>query len=174
MSDNIAFVISLQRIAANARSDDANHEAMASFDIYRHQLYRELGIDLAKRPTTSVKMVADCVLSDLRQRILRAEIESAEPLRTALAAVRQRVDMVRRALATQVAEDDAATAPLIGAYEWPAYPLKIPVALSARRAVEISQASVIHSELPVVAAHGSARPAEEDPRCPTLSPTSPS
>ena len=39
---------------------------------------------------------------------------------------------VRRALAMHIAEDDMATAPLIGAYEWPRFPTTMSIAVSAR------------------------------------------
>ena len=105
---------------------------MALFDIYRTEVYRALNIDAAKRPTATAKMTADCILNDLRHRLLKAESESAEPLRATLAAVRLRVDATRRVLAMHVAEDDVATAPLIGAYEWPRFPTKMPIAISTR------------------------------------------
>jgi hypothetical protein len=133
MNDNAAFVRGLQQANDHAHSVEACAvRAVAQFDIYRTQMYRALNIDAAKRPTTTAKMTADCILNDLRQRLLKAESESAEPLRTTLAAVRHRVDMVRRALAMHMAEDDMATAPLIGAYEWPRFPTKIPIAVSPR------------------------------------------
>ena len=133
MNDNAAFVIGLQRASGHSHSVEAcSVRAVALFDIYRTQLYRQLNIDAARRPTTTAKMTADCILNDLRQRLLEAESESMEPLQTTLAAVRQRVDMVRQVLATRMAEDDIATAPLIGAYEWPRFPTKIPIAVSAR------------------------------------------
>jgi hypothetical protein len=127
MNDNAAFVTGLQRTTGHAHSVEAcSIRAVALFDIYRTELYRQLNIDVAKRPTTTATMTADCVLNDLRLRLLKAESESAEPLRTTLAAVRHRVDRARRLLAMHTAEDDVATAPLIGAYEWPRFPAKIP------------------------------------------------
>jgi hypothetical protein len=131
MNDNAAFVTTLQRATGHSHSVEACAvRAAAMFDIYRSDLYRQLNIDAAKRPTATAKMMADCVLNNLRQQLLKAESETAEPLRTTLAAVRHRVDMARRGLAMQLAEDDMATAPLIGAYEWPRFPTKI--AVSAR------------------------------------------
>jgi hypothetical protein len=133
MNDNAAFVIGLLQANGHSHSVEAcSVRAVALFDIYRIELYRALNIDAARRPTTTAKMTADCILNDLRQRLIRAESESAEPLRTTLAAVRHRVDMARRVLAAHMAEDDVATAPLIGAYEWPRFPTKIPIAVSAR------------------------------------------
>jgi hypothetical protein len=133
MNDSAAFVTGLQRAIGNPRSAEAcSVRAVALFDIYRTELYRQLNIDAAKRPTATAKMTADCILNDLQQRLLKAESESAEPLRTTLAAVRHRVDMARRVLAMHMAEDDMATAPLIGAYEWPRFPTKIPIAVSTR------------------------------------------
>jgi hypothetical protein len=49
-----------------------------------------------------------------------------------LAAVRHRVDMAQRILAMHAADDGMATAPLIGAYEWPRFPTRIAIAVSAR------------------------------------------
>ena len=133
MNDNAAFVIGLQRATGNGHSVEAcSTRAVALFDIYRTELYRQLNIDTAKRPTATAKMTADCVLNDLRHRLLEAESSSAEPLRSTLAAARRRVDMARRALAMHLAEDDMATAPLIGAYEWPRFPSEIPIARPAR------------------------------------------
>jgi hypothetical protein len=133
MNDNAAFVSGLRQANDHAHSVEACAvRAVAQFDIYRTQMYRALNIDAAKRPTTTAKMTADCILNDLRHRLLKAESESAEPLRTTLAAVRHRVDTVRRALAMHMAEDDMATAPLIGAYEWPRFPTTMSIAVSAR------------------------------------------
>jgi hypothetical protein len=131
MNDNGAFVSGLQH--GHSHSAEASSvRAVALFDIYRTELYRSLNIDAAKRPTATAKMTADCILNDLWHRLLKAESESAEPLRTTLAAVRQRVDLVRRLLAMHAAEDDMATAPLIGAYEWPRFPTTMSIAVSAR------------------------------------------
>ena len=133
MNDNAAFVTRLQRTTGNAQTAEAcSVRAVALFEIYRTEIYRQLNIDAAKRPTATAKMTADCILNDLRRRLLKAESESAQPLRTTLAAARHRVDTVRRVLAMHMAEDDIATAPLIGAYEWPRFPTKIPIAVSAR------------------------------------------
>ena len=133
MNDNAAFVTGLQQASGHSHSVEAcSVRAVALFDIYRTEMYRALNIDAAKRPTMTAKMTADCILNDLRQRLLKAESESVEPLRTTLAAVRRRVDTVRRTLAMHIAEDDMATAPLIGAYEWPRFPTAMPVAVSAR------------------------------------------
>ena len=133
MNDNAAFVSGLQQANGYSHSVEACAvRAVAQFDIYRTQMYRALNIDAAKRPTATAKMTADCILNDLRRRLLKAESESAQPLRTTLAAARHRVDMARRGLAMHIAEDDMATAPLIGAYEWPRFPTKIPIAVSAR------------------------------------------
>ena len=133
MSDNAAFVTALQQANGYSHSVGAcSVRAVAVFDIYRTELYRQLNIDAAKPTTTTAKLTADCILNDLQQRLLRAESESAEPLRTTLAAVRHRVDTARRLLAMHTAEDDMATAPLIGAYEWPRFPTKIAIAISAR------------------------------------------
>jgi hypothetical protein len=133
MNDNAAFVTRLQRTTGNAQTAEAcSVRAVALFEIYRTEIYRQLNIDAAKRPTATAKMTADCILNDLRRRLLKAESESAQPLRTTLAAARHRVEMARRVLAMHIAEDDMATAPLIGAYEWPRFPTKIPIAVSAR------------------------------------------
>jgi hypothetical protein len=133
MSDNLAFVTRLQRAVGNSHSVEANSvRAAALFDIYRSELYRQLNIDAAKQPTTTATMAADCILNDLGSRLLAAESASAEPLRSTLAAVRRRLDTTRRVLAAHMAEDDMATAPLIGAYEWPRFPTKIAMPLSTR------------------------------------------
>jgi hypothetical protein len=175
MSDNAVFVKRLQQTLLEAGSANGCAErAIALFDDYRGQLYRQLDIDSATRPTTTTKMVADCTLNDLRQRILKAEIETGEPWRTILTAVRGRVDMARRALATHIAKDDVAAAPLTGAYEWPGCPPKIPVVLSARAFERIFPAPMIHQAAPDVARRGGQRTAEEDHRCPTPLPMSPS
>jgi hypothetical protein len=133
MNDNAAFVSGLQQANGYSHSAEACAvRAVAQFDIYRTQMYRALNIDAAKRPTATAKMTADCILNDLWHRLLKAESESAEPLRTTFAAVRHRLDTVRRALAMHIAEDDMATAPLIGAYEWPRFPTTMSIAVSAR------------------------------------------
>jgi hypothetical protein len=175
MSDNAVFLKRLQRTLAKAGSaNDCAEQVIALFDDYRGQLYRQLDIDSATQPTTTTKMVADCTLNDLRQRILKAEIETAEPWRAVLTAVRGRVDMARRALATHIAKDDVAAAPLTGAYEWPGCPPRISLALSARAFERIFHAPVIHPATPDVARRGGQRAAEEDPRCPMPSPILPS
>jgi hypothetical protein len=116
MDRNVRFLTKLQRVAqAGGSAHVRAMRAAALFDSYRAQIYRQLEMD-APRPTTSAKLVADCALNHLRQRILKAEVGTTGPAKLTLMTVRHRIDMSRRVLALRVARDD--TLPIVGAYEW--------------------------------------------------------
>ena len=67
-----------------------------------------------RRPTATTKLVADCVLNDLRLRLLRAELTAAGPAAALLTTLRHRVDMCRRVLAMHMTRDDSSALPIVG------------------------------------------------------------
>jgi hypothetical protein len=153
-ADNAAFAARLARIVeAFDPLDGCPDQALALFDAHTAELYRRLDIHPLARPTTTTKLVADGVLSDLRLRLLRAELAAAGPAAALLATLRHRVDMCRRALAMQMTRDDDSALPIVGFYEWPGHRVAPHVApppapLSSRLFRLVQRTSSIRAKIP--------------------------
>lgn len=157
MIDNAAFAARLGVIVdAYDPLDGCPDQALALFDAHTAELYRELDIHPAARPTTTAKLVADCALNDLRLRLLRAELAATGPAAALLATLRHRVDMCRRALAMHMTSDDGTALPIVGFYEWSAdriAPQADPPAAPAPSSSVAPARGVFARFRPILAAH---------------------
>jgi hypothetical protein len=100
-----ALLATLRRLAGEPCSaDEIRSRTITLVNSYSAALHERLGITSSKRPTASAKSAADQTLSALRGQILAVEARSSDPLRTALAVARHRVEMTRRVLAMRLVE----------------------------------------------------------------------
>jgi hypothetical protein len=107
MCRNIAFLTRLRQIADEcAPGDKCPASAVALFNIYLARLYAELNIGQSNRPTTKAKAEADSTLADLRLDVLRIEVASTGACAVVFAAIRDHIEMARRALAIRITCDD--------------------------------------------------------------------
>jgi hypothetical protein len=112
MHRNVALLTRLEHIAARQGPCEERTEhalTLVKADIAR--LYACLGIGASNRIDSRAKIFADDRLSDLRSRVLTAEVRTPAPSRPVFTAVRHRIEMIRRVLASHIAEDPVAAAP---------------------------------------------------------------
>jgi hypothetical protein len=105
MHERVTLLIRLGQIAGEPCSceERASH-ALALLNAYTTKLYARAGIGTSNRLAISVKSLADQTLADLRREILAAEIRAADSCRKVFTAVRHRIEMVRRVLASRITE----------------------------------------------------------------------
>jgi hypothetical protein len=108
MHEHITLLIRLGQIAGEPCSceERASH-ALALLNAYTTRLYARIGIGASNRLAVSAKSFADQTLADLRREILVAEVHAADPYRTVFTAVRHRIEMARRVLASRIVEGNA-------------------------------------------------------------------
>ncbi len=75
------------------------------------RLYAWLGIGASNRIDIKAKVFADNRLADLRNRVLRTEVNASAPSRPIFTAVRHHIEMIRRVLASRIAENHADVLP---------------------------------------------------------------
>jgi hypothetical protein len=111
MHEHIPLLIRLGQIAGEHCSceERASH-ALALLNAYTARLYARVGIGASNRLAMSTKSFVDQTLADLRREILLAEVHAAESCRRVFTALRHRIDMARRVLASRIVEDDATPA----------------------------------------------------------------
>jgi hypothetical protein len=111
MHEHITLLIRLGQIAGEPCSceERASH-ALALLNAYTARLYARTGIGASNRVATSAKSLADQTLDDLRRDILTAEIRAADSCRRVFTAVRHRIEMARRVLASRIVEETATAA----------------------------------------------------------------
>ena len=111
MHEHVPLLIRLGQIAGEHCSceERASH-ALALLDAYTARLYARVGIGASNRLAMSTKSFVDQVLADLRREILLAEVHAADSCARVFTAVRYRIEMARRVLASRIAEDDTTPA----------------------------------------------------------------
>jgi hypothetical protein len=111
MHEHVTLLIRLGQIAGEPRSGEerASH-ALALLNAYTARLYARAGIGASNRLAMSAKSFADQTLDDLRREILTTEIRATDSCRKVFTAVRHRIEMARRVLASRIVEDNAAVA----------------------------------------------------------------
>jgi hypothetical protein len=108
MQEHITLLIRLGQIAGEPCSceERASH-ALALLNAYTTRLYARIGIGTSNRLAVGAKSFADQTLADLRREILLAEVHAADPYRRIFTAVRHRIEMARRVLASRIVEGNA-------------------------------------------------------------------
>lgn len=81
--------------------------ASALVHAYETILYGGLGMTGARRPTARAKEIAKEALETVRRELLKLEIEAPPASARVFAAVRERIEMARRALLLRVTVEDA-------------------------------------------------------------------
>jgi len=111
MHEHVTLLIRLGQIASEQCSceERASH-ALALLNAYTARLYARVGIGASNRLAMNTKSFADQTLADLRREILLAEVRAADSCRRIFTAVRHRIEMARRVLASRIVEDDATPA----------------------------------------------------------------
>jgi hypothetical protein len=106
MHEYVTLLIRLGQIAGEPCSceERASH-ALALLNAYTARLYARVGIGASNRPAMSAKSLADQTLADLRREILLTEVHAADSCRRIFTAVRHRIEMARRVLASRIAEE---------------------------------------------------------------------
>jgi hypothetical protein len=107
MHEHVTLLMRLGQIAGEPCSCEgrASH-ALALVNAYTTQLYARAGIGASNRLAMSAKAFADQTLADLRREILATEIRAADSCRRVFTAVRHRIEMARRVLASRITEDN--------------------------------------------------------------------
>jgi hypothetical protein len=108
MHDHVTLLMRLGQIAGEPCSceERASH-ALALLNAYTSQLYARVGIGASNRLAMTAKSFADQTLADLRREILATEIRAADSCRKVFTAVRHRIEMARRVLASRITEESA-------------------------------------------------------------------
>jgi hypothetical protein len=108
MSANVAFLTRLARIADEPVCDEARAaRAAALVHAYETVLYGGLGMTGAQRPTARAKEIAKEAIETLRRELLKLEVDAPPASARVFAAVRERIEMARRALLLRVTVEDA-------------------------------------------------------------------
>jgi hypothetical protein len=107
MHEHVILLMKLGQIASEPCSGDerASH-ALALLNTYTTRLYARCGIGASNRLAINAKSFADQTLADLRREILAAEIRAADSYRKVFTAVRHRIEMARRVLASRIADEN--------------------------------------------------------------------
>lgn len=107
MHDHITLLVRLGQIAGEPCSceERASH-ALALLNAYTTRLYARAGIGASNRLAMTAKSFADQTLADLRREILAAEIRAADSCRKVFTAVRHRIEMARRVLASRITDEN--------------------------------------------------------------------
>jgi hypothetical protein len=106
MHEHVPLLIRLGQIAGEPCScDERASHALALLNAYTTRLYARCGIGASNRLATSAKLFADQTLADLRREILATEIRAADSCRKVFTAVRHRIEMARRVLASRITEE---------------------------------------------------------------------
>lgn len=109
MHRNGALLRRLEQIAAlpcPCEERTACALTLVKADIARH--FALLGIGASNRIDIKAKTLADDRLADLRNRVLATEVHTPAPSRPIFTAVRHRLEMTRRVLASRITEERAA------------------------------------------------------------------
>jgi hypothetical protein len=106
MHEHLTLLMRLGQIAGEPRSceERASH-ALTVLNAYTIRLYARTGIGASNRLAMSAKLFADQTLADLRREILAADIRAAGSCRRVFTAVRHRIEMARRVLASRIADE---------------------------------------------------------------------
>jgi hypothetical protein len=107
MHDHVTLLMRLGQIAGEPCSceERASH-ALALLNAYTAQLYARVGIGASNKLAITAKSFADQTLADLRREILATEIHAADSCRKVFTAVRHRIEMARRVLASRITEEN--------------------------------------------------------------------
>jgi hypothetical protein len=111
MYEHVTLLIRLGQIAGEHCSceERASH-ALALVNAYTARLYARVGISPSNRLAMSTRSFADQTLADLRREILSVEVHAADSCRRVFTAVRHRIEMARRVLASRIVDEDATPA----------------------------------------------------------------
>jgi hypothetical protein len=106
MHEHVTLLIRLGQIAGEPCSceERASH-ALSLLNAYTAKLYARAGIGVSNRLAMSAKSFTDQTLADLRREILAAEIRAVYSCKKVFTAVRHRIEMARRVLASRIAEE---------------------------------------------------------------------
>ena len=106
MHEHVTLLIRLGQVAGEPCSceERASH-AIALLNAYTAKLYARAGIGVSNRLATSAKSFTDQTLADLRREILAAEIHAVDSCKKVFTAVRHRIEMARRVLASRITEE---------------------------------------------------------------------
>lgn len=106
MHEHATLLMRLGQIAGEPCSceERASH-ALALLNAYTTRLYARAGIGASNRLAMDAKSFADQTLAELRRDILAAEIRTADSCRKVFTAVRHRIEMARRVLASRITEE---------------------------------------------------------------------
>ena len=106
MSSGVAFLTRLSLIAGEGASDEVRASQAAELvRAYETALYSRLGMARSRRPTTRAKEIANEAFEDLRRRVFKAELGAPADAAAVFATARDRIEMVRRALALRVTDE---------------------------------------------------------------------
>jgi hypothetical protein len=112
MHDHVTLLTRLGQIASEPCSyEERVSHALALLNVYTARLYARVGIGTSNRLARTAKSFADQTLADLRREILAAEVRATESYRKVLTAVRYRIEMARRVLASRITEESDALPP---------------------------------------------------------------
>ena len=104
MYRNVALLMRLEQIAARpCPCEERAAYALMLIKADIAQLYAWLGIGASNRIDIKAKVFADNRLADLRNRVLRTEVNGL-PVASIFTAVRHHIEMIRRVLASRIAE----------------------------------------------------------------------
>jgi hypothetical protein len=105
MHEHAALLTRFEQIAAQPcpREERVAH-ALTLLRAYIARLYERLGIGPSNKLAVDVRSIADRTLAELRRRILASEVHASASSRSVFTAVRHRLDMTRRVLASRIAE----------------------------------------------------------------------
>ena len=124
MHEHITLLIRLGQIAGEPCSTEerASH-ALALLNAYTARLYSRVGIGSSNKIATGAKSLADQTLADLRREILAAEVHAADSCRRIFTAVRHRIEMARRVLASRITDENLSAPSAPHQPEGPSYAL---------------------------------------------------
>ena len=136
MHEHVTLLIRLEQIAGEPCSceERASH-ALALLNAYTARLYARVGIGTSNRLAMNAKMFADQTLADLRRKILSAEVHAGDPCRKIFTALRHRIEMARRVLASRIAEESRS------ALDRARQPERLPYASTAQNAPGSAQST---------------------------------
>ena len=137
MHEHVTLLIRLGQIAGEPCSTEerASH-ALALLNAYTARLYSRVGIGSSNKIATGAKSLADQTLADLRREILAAEVHAADSCRRVFTAVRHRIEMARRVLASRITDESLSARSVPGI---PHQPESLSYASTARRVHDHAQ-----------------------------------
>jgi hypothetical protein len=147
MHEHVPLLIRLGQIAGeHCSSEERASHALALLNAYTTRLYARVGIGASNKPAMSTKSFVDQTLADLRREILLAEVHAADSCRRVFTAVRHRIEMARRVLASRIVEDDT-TSESSADTDRPVERLRIPTAHPVAQTIDVPSRRLDDREL---------------------------